>query len=440
MGQLLQNLYNSVDAIVVGNFVGTTALAAVSSSVDIAQLIVGFFSGLSAGAGVLFSMYFGAKDQKMLHVAIHTTLTFSFFLGLVMVVVGILLTPVLLRTMACPEDVWAEAALYLRIYMVGILFTSIYNISAGILRAVGNSRAPFFYLAVASGSNVVLDFISVNWLGMGVAGVALATIISQLLSVILIFRDMLLTNDVYKISLRDLRINKQLLLKVLGLGLPAGIQNCLIAISNVFVQRYVNMFGSAAMAGIGAGKKIDKYAGLTSNSIGLASATFISQNLGAKQNKRAIHGLRICLLLCSIVVSLIAIPIYSYASAVIRIFTADEQAVFYGVAMIRTIMPFMFLNALVHVFANAVRGFGKSRVVMVMMLIGMVGCRQLFLHLAMQISFDVKNVFYAYPVGWGSAGLLILAYYILVIRRNYHKWQTQENSSVLTEDYNAPHG
>ena len=202
-------------------------------------------------------------------------------------------------------------------------------------------------------------------------------------------------------------------------------------------QHYVNMFGSAAMAGIGAGKKIDKYAGLISNSIGLASATFISQNLGAKQNKRAIHGLRICLLLCAIVVSLVAIPIYSYASAVIRIFTADEQAVFYGVAMIRTIIPFMFLNALVQIFANAVRGFGKSRAVMVMMLIGMVGCRQLFLHLAMQISFDVKNVFYAYPVGWGSASLLILAYYLIIIRRNYRKWQVQDNSSALAEDDSA---
>ena len=419
LSQFLQNLYNSADSIIAGNYVGVTALAAVSSSADVAHLLIGFFAGVSSGAGVIFARYFGAKDHQNLHTAIHTTLCFAMILGLVLAAAGIILTPFLLRVVACPADVWAEAALYLRIYFVGVLFTAMYNVAAGVLRAVGNSRDPFIYLAITCVTNIILDLIAVAWLGMGVAGLALATIGAQLLSVVLILRDMLRTNDVYKVNPRELRIDKAILYKVLDLSLPAGVQFAIISISNLFVQRYVNMFGSAAMAGIGAAKKIDRYVGIISNSIGSSSATFISQNLGAQKDDRAFRGLRICLLICGGAVLAMGVPTYIFAPVVIRVFTTNLEAMAYGVAMVRVMMPLFYLQSLSQVFTNAVRGFGKARAVMVLSLLGMVGCRQLFLNISMRINFTVTNVFYAYPVGWGCGSLFIIIYFLIYIRPYY---------------------
>ncbi|MDR0468349.1 MAG: MATE family efflux transporter [Peptococcaceae bacterium] len=423
LSQFLQNLYNSADSIIAGNYVGVTALAAISSSADISHLLVGFFAGLSAGAGVLFARYFGAKEYDNLHIAIHTMLCFSVILGVILAAIGILLTPYLLRIVACPEDVWGEAVLYLRIYFVGILFTAIYNVAAGVLRAVGNSRDPFMYLAVTCVTNTILDLVAVAWFHMGVAGLALATIASQMFSCFLLLRDMLRTRDVYRVELRELRINKPVLLRVLDLSLPAGIQFAIISISNLFVQRYINMFGSAAMAGIGAAKKIDRYVGIVANSVGTSSATFISQNLGANKDDRAFYGLRVCLIICAIAVAVLGVPAYIYAPAVMRVFTANEEAIAYGVAMVHVMMPLFYLQALSQVFTNAVRGFGKARAVMVLSLLGMVGVRQLFLHISMQINYSVVNVFYAYPVGWGCGALFIILYFLFSVRPNYRKWQ-----------------
>ncbi|MCL1805254.1 MAG: MATE family efflux transporter [Clostridiales bacterium] len=419
LSQFLQNLYNSADSIIAGNYVGVTALAAVSSSADISHLLIGFFAGVSSGAGVVFARYFGAKDYKNLHTAIHTTLCFAIILGLVLAAAGILLTPLLLRVVACPEDVWDEAALYLRIYFIGVLFSAMYNVASGVLRAVGNSRDPFRYLAITCGVNIVLDLIAVAWLRMGVAGLALATIGAQLLSVALILRDMLRTTDVYRLNPRELHIDKPTLLTVLDLSLPAGVQFAIISISNLFVQRYVNLFGSAAMAGIGAAKKIDRYVGIISNSIGSSSATFISQNLGANQNDRAFRGLRVCLMICGGAVLLMGVPTYFFAPVVIRVFTTNPEAMAYGVAMVRVMMPLFYLQSLSQVFTNAVRGFGKARAVMVLSLLGMVGCRQLFLNISMRLNFTVYNVFYAYPIGWGCGSLFIILYFLICVRPYY---------------------
>ena len=208
-GQVFQNLYHSVDAIVVGKLVGTTALAAVTSSTDITNMLIGFFAGLSVGAGVLFARYFGAEDYKNLHDSIHTALAFAVLLGVLMASLGIALTKPILRLVACPDDVFPEAAGYLRIYFIGILFTSIYNVGSGILRAVGDSKDPFLYIVVASVTNIVLDVVFVAWLHLGVNGVAYATIISQLCSNLLLYRRLFRADDVYRISIRELSIKKK---------------------------------------------------------------------------------------------------------------------------------------------------------------------------------------------------------------------------------------
>ena len=421
MGQILQNLYNSVDAIVVGRSVGKTALAAVSASADITHLIVGFFTGLSTGAGILFARTFGAKDYKKLHDAIHTAVTFSVILGIIMAALGVLLTPLLLRIVACPADVWQEADAYLRIYFIGILFTAIYNIGAGVLRSVGDSRNPFLYLMVSSAVNIVMDLLLVVVFPLGVQGAAIATIVSQLLSVVLVFRRLLKSEDVYRLYVKDLHIDHKLLMEILDLGIPAAIQASLISISNMFVSRYINSFGSDAMAGIGAAKKVDKFVGMVAQSIGQAIATFIGQNFGANRLDRAFKSIRVAILfnLCYILV--IGSVIYCNAESFVWVFTTDANAVLFGVEMIHTMMPLYFMQSLNQIFANTVRGFGKSRVVMLCSIFGMIVCRQIFLAISMHIDWNVRNIYLGYPFGWTCAALLVFLYYYFKIHRKYWK-------------------
>lgn len=416
LGQIFQNLYNSVDSIVVGNFVGTTALAAVSSSADISRLLVGFFTGLSTGAGVLFAKYFGAGDYDDLHRSIHTALTFSLTLGLVMALTGVILTPFLLRIVDCPADVFPEAQMYLRIYFIGTLFTAIYNVASGVLRAVGDSRSPLYYLIITSLTNIVMDVLFVAIGGMGVEGVAFATIISQLLSCVLIFRNMLTTTDVYKLVPKDLKMEKEYLSAIVELGIPSAIQSSLTSISNLFVQRYINGFGSAAMAGTGAAKRIDRFIGLIALSFGQATTTYVSQNFGAGKTDRAFEAIRICLMLGYGSVLLLGTPVYLFAEQASRIFTNRPEAIVYSVAMIHTIMPLYFLQTTNQIFSNAVRGFGRSRAVMFLSLIGMIGCRQIYLAVSMAQNHVIENVYRGYPVGWGFSALFVIIYYFLVVK------------------------
>lgn len=421
VGQIFQNLYNSVDAIIVGNFVGTTALAAVSSCSDISMLLIGFFTGLSTGSGVLFARYFGAKDKERLHTAIHTAISFVSILGIVMTVAGILLTPLLLKMVDCPSDVWMESAQYLRVYLIGILFTSLYNVGAGILRAVGDSRTPLYFLIATSLINMALDILFVAFFSMGVIGAAAATVISQLASVLLVLFKLMRTNDIYRVSLKGLKIDKATLLQVMDLGFPAAIQASLISISNLFVQRYINSFGSSAMAGIGAAKKIDRFAGMAAQSIGLAMSTFVGQNCGAKREDRAFQGIRSAMVINLFLVAALGIPIYFFAEDFLRIFTSNEEALYYGVEMVHIMMPFYYFQSLNQIFSNSVRGFGKSRVVMLCSVLGMIGCRQIFLAISMNLQWKVQNVYIGFPVGWACAAAAVILYYLFAIRLPYNR-------------------
>jgi len=417
MGQLFQNLYNSVDSIIVGQFVGITALAAVTSCSDISMLLVGFFNGLSVGAGVLFSRYFGAKNNDLLHRSIHTAIAFCLLLGVAMTAAGILLTPQLLRLVDCPPDVYGQASAYLRIYFVGVLFTSLYNVGSGVLRAVGDSRSPFIYLVISSVTNIALDLIFVVLLRLDVYGVAIATVIAQMCSVALVFRRLMRAQDVYRLELRDLRIDKKILVQVVSLGLPTAIQSAIISSSNLFVQRYVNAFGSSAMAGIGVGKKVDKFLMMISQALGWTSTTFVSQNLGAGKRGRVSAGIRTCVLLGAAAMLAIGIPIYIFAPMVVRLFTKNISAVSYGVDMVRVMSPFYIVNMLNTVFAGAIRGYGKSQAVMISSIMGMVVMRQIFLAISMSINHSVVNVYYGFPLGWACSMVLTVGYYFLMLKK-----------------------
>lgn len=430
-GQFLQNLYNSVDSIVVGRFAGTSALAAVSTCIDVSFLLIGFFNGLSTGAGVLFSRYFGARDHKMLHDSIHTAVAFSLLVGLAMAAVGILFAPQLLTLMACPADAFDGALAYLRIYLVGVLFTAIYNTGSGILRAVGDSRHPLYYLLVSCVLNILLDLLLTGWLGLGEVGVGAATVAAQAVSCVLVFRQLMRTDDVYRFCIRDLMLDRAILTDVIDLGIPAAIQGSLTAFSNFFVQRYINTFGTAAIAGVGAAKKVDRFASLTCMSIGFAVTTFVSQNLGARKLKRAFQGIAVCQAVDLTCITCLGIPIYLFAPQLIALFDTNPETIAYGVAMVHTILPLFFAQSVNQVVACATRGFGHSRSVMLLSMTGMIVIRQIFLAAALGRDHNIRYLYLGFPVGWGAAALLVTGYFAVRLLIPYLRGARIEQLSML---------
>ena len=416
LGQLFQNLYNSVDSIVVGRCVGTTALAAVTVCSDISNLLVGFFTGLSTGAGVVFSRHFGARDYERLRSSVHTALLFSAIIGAVVALVGIPLSPILLRMVDCPADVMGEAVAYLRIYLFGVLFTSFYNVGSGVLRSVGNSRDPFVYLVIGSVCNVALDFFFVLALHLGVVGVGLATVISQGLTVVLVTRNLTHTDAPCRLRWRELRIDRRRLGEIVHISMPAAVQTSLISFSNLFVQRYVNLFGSSAMAGIGAARKIDRFINMISSSLALSVTTFVSQNRGAGNLRRARQGIAWTMGFAVLLVFATATPIYFFARPAIRLFIQEETAVAYGVEMIHVMVPLFIFQTAHVVLSHAVRGYGYSMTAMITSLMGIVGVRQAFLAWSMSRNMVIENNYWAYPVGWISA-LVLLGVGVIFARR-----------------------
>lgn len=420
LGQVFQNLYNSVDAVVVGHFCGTTALAAVSACSDMSRLLTGFFTGLSNGTGILLARAFGAKDYKKLHDAIHTALLFSLLLGVFMAAAGILCSGLLLRLTDCPEDVFAQALQYLRVYLFGIFLTAMYNVGAGVLRAVGDSRTPLYYLIIASAVNTLTDLIAVIWLDMGVLGAAAATVISQMVSAVLVFQRLMRTREVYQVRLADAKIDRALLLDIINLGIPNAVQNSLNAVSSLFIQRYINGFQAFAIAGVGAAKKVDKFAGLVALSIGNATSMFVSQNIGAGQERRAVRSVHISLLMTLAFSACVSVPAYLCAPYLIKIFNNDPEVLFYGVGMIRVIMPLYCLQGISHIYTSAIRGFGHSRVIMLLNIFSLIIVKQIFLAVSMGISRDIRFVYWCYPLSWAVASILNVAYYRLFIRSKLH--------------------
>lgn len=412
LGNAFQMLYNTVDSIVVGQFVGTQALAAVGSTTMIVNLFVFFFNGFSIGAGVVIATHFGAHDLDKLHAAVETTMAATIILSIVLSVGGVLAVKPMLRLMVTPADVFDEAALYLRIYIGGISGLLIYNMGSGILRAVGDSTRPLLFLILTSLLNIALDLFFVLQLKMGIAGVAYATIISQFISAGLILRLLSRTKDVYRLSWRDIRIDLSILRRIITVGMPAGIQSVLTAFSNVFVQSYINAFGSSCMAGWGSYNKLDQFIMLPVQSMGMAATTFVSQNVGAGQEKRADKGTLATLgLSCSVNAFIIAV-LYVFAEPAVRLFTQDESVIFYGVLFIRSNSAFLLFSGINHVFAGSLRGRGDSRGPMLIMLASFVGVRQAYLFLMTRYGINTPFwVGFGYPVGWIICGVWETLYY-----------------------------
>lgn len=412
VGNIFQQLYNMVDTWVVGNYVSNEAFSAVGSLGPIANMLIGIFMGLSSGAGVVISQYYGAKRYDKVQDTVHTSIVMTLVLAAIFTVVGIFMTPYMLRFMKTPDNVFPESKTYLTIYFAGIIGLMIYNIGSGILRAVGDSKRPFYFLVVSAVLNTVLDLVFVLVFHMGVAGVALATIIAQGVSAVLVLIVLLRSHTCIRLEIRHLKMHWDMLGKIIKVGIPAAIQMAITSFSNVFVQSYINFFGADCMSGWTAYAKIDQLILLPMQSLALSSTTFVGQNLGRNQVDRAKQGIRISLFMSIAATLILMLPVMLFAPSLVAFFNSKTEVIEYGTMMLRWLSPFYVLCCVNQIYSGALRGAGDSRAPMIILLCSFVLFRQAYLYImANYISNTIIPIGMAYPAGWLVASVLTLIYF-----------------------------
>ena len=412
LGNLFQQLYNTADSLIVSNKLGAEALGAVSATAMLIFLLVGFFQGLSLGAGVLISQFFGAEDYRNMRRAIHTNMLFSFAVGLVLSVLGVVLSPWLLKLMDTPESLYSGGLEYIQVYFMGSLGLVMYNACMAVMQAVGDSKHPLYYLIISSIANVLLDMIFIMIFGWGVWSAAFATIISQFLSVFLCLFRLMRVKDESRISLKELKPDFRMLWMIIRYGLPSGIQNSIIALANVVVQSNINHFGDMAVAGCGAYSKLEGFAFLPITSFTAAISTFVGQNVGAKENERAKKGARFGVGVSMAIAEVIGVLFFVFAPYLIMAFTRDADAVQYGVDKARVCSLFYCLLAASHSFSAVLRGAGKAMVPMLTMLSFWCVVRVGFLMVVVPLTESIAAVNWVYPLTWSLSTVALLIYYL----------------------------
>ena len=410
IGNLLQQMYNTADSIIVGNFVGSNGLAAVGSGTALINLIIAFAQGASVGAGVVVSQYIGADKKDKIKVSVHTSICISIILGLILSLLGIFASPSLLIMMKTPKVVLKSSILYLQIYCGGLIFNVIYNMATGILNAAGNSKKPLVYLAIASFTNIILDLLFIKIFKLGVMGAAIATDISQAISCILAIGYLLKVKSDYKLYIKDLKINKETAVKIIKIGLPTAIQNMVISFSNVLVQSSVNAYGATAMAGYAAYLKIDGFNILPVLSISMAVTTFTGQNVGANRLDRVKKGMYSSLIMVLVYTVFIGAALLIFSHQVLGLFTHSAQVIMYGQLAMKYFCPYYFLLGILNVLAGTVRGAGKGIPPMIILLFSMCIFRILWIKIALPFYSSIDGVFILYPISWLVGAILMILY------------------------------
>lgn len=412
LGNLLQQLYNTADSIVVGNFVGSNALAAVGSGTVLINLIIAFSQGTAVGAGVVIAQYIGAKHKEKLSEAVHTSVAIALIIGAALSLFGVLFSKTLLIWMKTPKEVLSESVVYLRIYFAGLIFNVIYNMAAGIMNAAGNSKRSLRYLAYASVTNIILDLLFVGLLKMGIMGAALATDISQLLSGVLSMLFLMRVNEDYKVTLKKIKLHKESAKKIIRVGLPTGLQNTVISISNVLVQSGINGFGATAMAGFGAYLKVDGFNILPVLSFSMAATTFVGQNYGARKVDRVKKGMWITLGMVTLYTIVTGALLLTFSHQIIRLFSADTAVIAYGADAMKYFCPFYFVLGILNCLAGTVRGTGKTMPPMIIMLISMCIFRIFWIQLALPRIGTIEGIYMLYPISWAIGAAMMVLYTI----------------------------
>ena len=417
VGNVFQQLYNTVDSIIVGNFVSRQALAAVGCTGPIINTLIGIFGGLAAGAGVVISQYYGAKDRDKLHRAVQTTIALTLCMCVVLTALGVVMTPFMLRLMATPGDVMGAASSYLRIYFWGISGMLLYNIGAGILRAVGDSTHPLYFLIFSATTNTILDLLFVKVFSWGIAGAAIATVAAQFLSALLVMRMLIASREDYRVDPGALGFDRGILKRICEIGIPSSLQMGVTAVSNVFVQSYINRFESACMAGWAAYNKLDAFAILPLMGFSMAVTTFVGQNYGAGKLDRARRGPLIALGIGTIIMVVILAPMMIFAPALVRLFNQEAEVIAFGTLFLRLISPFYLLCTINQIYSGALRGVGDTKATMIIMLFSFVLFRQLYLFTVYRFIGGIVPVSLGYPAGWIMCSAIILVYYYRFARQ-----------------------
>lgn len=410
LGNLLQQMYNTVDSIIVGNYVGSNALAAVGSSTALINLLIAFSQGAAVGAGVVVSQYLGAGRRHGVQASVHTALAMALILGIILTGAGVAFSPAILEWMKTPDEVMAASVSYLRLYSCGLVFNVVYNMAAGILNAAGNSKRSLMYLGTASVTNIFLDLLLIRGFGMGVEGAAIATDCSQALSSILAILFLLRVDADYRVSLRSIGIEPHMAVKIIRIGLPTGIQNMVISLSNVLVQSGVNGFGAKAMAGFGAYMKVDGFNILPVMSFSMAVTTFTGQNYGAGKTDRVMKGMRVTIAMGMIYTIATGVLLLTFSDPIMRLFTSDSQVIGFGELAMKYFCPFYFLLSIMHGIAGTIRGAGKSVPPMIILLFSMCLFRIVWIQWILPYFDSIRGIFILYPVSWGLGVALMILY------------------------------
>ncbi len=411
IGNLFQQLYNTFDSYVVGNYVGKEALAAVGASSPIINMLIGFFMGLATGAGVIIAQYYGAGDYKRLKKAVHSSAALTLVMSVLLTILGVLGTDPMLHAVGTPIDVFPESSTYLSIYFIGICFALIYNMGSGILRAIGDSKRPLYFLVIACIINIILDFLFVKYLKWGVAGAGYATLIAQAISAIMIVYVLMKSEEAHQLIIKDIRFDVPILKKIIMVGLPTGLQQSIVSLSNLVVQSYVNGFGSSVVAGYSASIRIDGFVNLPLQSFNMAITTFVGQNIGAKQFDRVKKGTKIAMAMTFAVIAFISVILFLYGKSFIAVFNSEPSVVEAGRTMQLAFVPFYIVLPIVQIYNGVLRGAGKSSVPMYIMVFNFVILRQIYLILITKITSSVYYVFMGWPVTWVTCAIMFIIYY-----------------------------
>lgn len=414
LGDLFQQLYIAADTAIVGKFAGDTALAAVSSSTFLIRMLIGLFVGISAGASVVISHSVGAKEFGKVRRVIHTMGALTLLGGIVISIFSILFSPTLLQLVSTPIEVMEEATIYLQVYFTGVLFQLIYNVGAGVLRSFGDSKGPFLFLVISSVSNIVLDYLFIVVLKKRVFGAAAATVLSQVINAVCILYVMIKTTQPYKLSVKEIRIQKEYIGEILRMGLPAGIQSVIVSLSNVLVQYHINMMGTAVVAGFGVFNKFDGVVMLPGNALAMAAMTFVGQNYGAKKYERIKEGIKSMCVLMLIGWFVGCIICIFFGTSICEIFTDKVEIIYYAKMTMKYMIPAYFALSIGYGFTCVIRAFNKSRAASVMFVFCMCFMRQAWILVTDRVNAGLEGVLLSYPFSW-ILTLAVTGLYILYL-------------------------
>lgn len=411
LSALLQQLYNTVDLLIVGRFAGKIDMAAIGASGAITVLVVALFMGLSTGASVLVAQHYGAKDRAALSKVVHTNFAIALYGGLVLTIFTVIFTPQFLAWIDTPPEVMGPAVRYMRILFAGLIPVMVYNMGSAVLRSVGDSVRPFNFLAIAAGLNIVLDLIFVGAFKMGAVGAGIATVLAQSVSGILVLLSLLKTTDIYRLRMKRIRFHKETLNHIVAIGLPAAVSGGLISLSNVIIQAQINVFGAQAIAGVAAASRVDGFVFTSLEAFALAITTFVGQNIGAKKPKRLKSGITTALVMTLLFVASVSSILVIFRTPLMKIFTSEKDVIFYGTKMIVILAPFYVIFSVTEVLSGAIRGSGTAVPIMIITLIGMFIIRLGWIFTAMPMYKTIDIICWSYPISWVSTCILTLIYY-----------------------------